>query len=418
MKVCVLDENEKRPIPPFFQTSLKQLGHEVITVYSQSTQDANNKIRRFKPELILSIQNVGLMASEILCCEELSPVKKAIFFYDDPVGSLWLFGKQHPLLKDPKRYNVHFFIWDHHWKKEMQQQLGVPCFSTHLSAETEYFSPGKKDLIPDIQHCVVFLGNLPSHNLLKEVFETLPSSHKKIARAVENEFRNGPYGLNPFDALQREIRRAAEDDRANFSNAFIAYMNSVPDLNKPFAPHIQLRRYAWLTGKRETRLRALRIVARIAPLAILSNSKTPDNMGKDEFEAELKKNSSQLCFVDTSQANYYQLGHLYASGLVHFQSTDPQSVSGGIPYRVFQSAACGVPLISDTKPELAESFKADEEMLFYKDENNLGSIVESSLRDPKSLREIGSAAYKRFCQDHTWLHRVENMLTDLSLATS
>jgi hypothetical protein len=416
LKICILDENESKPIPPFLQNAFTSLGHKCLTAFVQEGQNKTAvEIAKFQPDLIVSIQNVGLSAN-FLTRTPLDKVRKAILFYDDPVGSLWLFGKQHPLFRNPNEFNVNFFIWDGYWRNRMQEITKASCFSTHLSAEPEYFSPGKKDLIPDIKHCVVFIGNVPKKSLLENIVQSLPDSHQKVGLAIEDKIASSSYGYNPFQALEDAIDAAENGTKSSILSSLNSYLNSKDQELNPFAPHIQLRRFAWLCGKRETRLRALKALSKVASIAILSNVKDEQYMGKEEFSSELSiSKGNDLLFVDTSKVNYYQLGHLYASGLLHFQTTDPQSISGGIPYRVFQSAACGVPLISDSKKELEECFLTKKEIITYETDLDLELKINNALKTKSSLRDIGNAAYKRFLEEHTWNHRAKKILDDLQL---
>jgi len=402
-------------MPPFLQNAFQELGNTCLTVFAQNPLTAVlSAMESFQPDLIISIQNVAFLASDLLTKPCFSKIKKAILFYDDPVGSFQLFGKKNPLITSFEALGVSLFIWDGYWVREVKKDYSKKCFTTHLSAEREYFSPEKTDLIPGIKHCVIFLGNVPKEQLLESISNELPVSHRKIAEVVNQRIQSGPYGCNPFEMLSDTLKEAPESDRNSVLDSMNSYLHSVPDLSKPFAPHIQLRRHAWLCGKRETRLRALRALAKVAPVAILSNLKDDQNMAKDEFSKELQPGKGKdLLFIDTSHVTYYQLGHLYASGLFHFQSTDPQSVEGGIPYRVFQSAACATPLVSDYKKELVECFSPHKEILIYRNEDELSDVVSGALNNISQIKEMGKAAHQRFLNEHTWVHRMKKLLEDI-----
>jgi glycosyltransferase involved in cell wall biosynthesis len=421
LKVCFIDDQRNTPAPPFIQEALEELACQVETFYLSdgNGNPLRHSIEAFQPDLILTFQNVGLLANDTLTSPAISSIPKALFFFDEPASSYSLFGKKHPLISQGKAHGVYYFVWDGYWRRHMKQLAHWDCHPIHLAADVKYFSPKKKDLIPQIREYVVFLGNIPSQRLLDKIREELPAPYQKAAIATLQKIQEGPYALNPFAALEDAISQLPSFEREVITHETDGYLNSTPDLQKPLAPHIQLRRLAWQYGKRETRLRALRAAISAAPLAILSNLKVDGIAGQDELTHELKaSHNTKPVFVDSSQASFYQLAHLYASGFLHFQSTDPQSVEGGIPYRVFQTAACAVPLVSDYKLELAQCFAPDEEMLFYRSPDELGTLLSNALSNRRNLQDMGQAAYKRFLKQHTWIHRMRSVLQCVDLKNS
>ncbi len=413
-RICIMDEREERPAPPFLQDAFEALGHATTTVFieGRNNTELRGLLSAANADLFVAIQTVGFLAAEALAAPEFASKKIAVLFYDDPVSTYFLFGRRHPFFSSP---HVHFFIWDGYWLRLFEKLTGRSCFSTHLAAETKHFSPGKKDLIPQVRDCVVFLGNIPSEGMLRKLEGGLPPAYQRVAAAVRSRLAAGPYAMNPFESLDLCLAELPQESTC-VRGDIKQYIDSTPDFSKPLAPHIQLRQFAWQYGKRETRLRAMRAAVQAAPLAILSNLKDPQAAGEKELRDLLQPGAKKnLLFVDTSEASYYQLAHLYSSGRFHLQSTDPQSVEGGIPYRVFQCAACAVPLVSDAKKELAEMFKPDQEIVLYKNEADLGVVVEKAWKEPDRMRVMGEAAHRRFLQDHTWTHRMRDVLNALRL---
>lgn len=420
-RICVIDNDFDHPAPPFLQEAFAALGHETATVFASTRprSELQRQLESCQAELFVSIQNVAFLIADLLISPRLSGIKKALLFYDDPMSSFLLFGRNHPFIQAPAAHNVLFFIWDGWWREKMRAVAGWQSIPTHLAAETSRFSPDHHAVIPAIAHCVVFMGNIPSLKVLEEIPAALPDPHRKAALLTRRKIAEGPYALNPFDALDEVILNLPSPDREQIISQTESYLQSCPDFSRPLAPHIQLRKFAWHLGKRETRLRALRAAVRAGPLAILSNLKQAGVAGERELQRELTgPNNRELLFVDTSQAAYHHLAHLYRSGLLQLQSTDPQSVAGGIPYRVFQSAACAVPLLSDFKQELGECFASDQEILLYKDNHDLPDALQKALANPARLREIGDAAHQRFLKEHTWTHRMAALLAALNTPPS
>jgi glycosyltransferase involved in cell wall biosynthesis len=420
-RICILDDQFDRPAPPFLQEAFEELGHSVTTVFRSIRPPAafEKALTDSRPDLLVAIHNVGFLAAETLTSECFREIRKAILFYDDPVSTYWLFGRRHPFISQAKENRVHFFIWDGYWRKQMTKLAGWDSCATHLAAEPKRFSPDRNEAIPAIRHCVVFLGNIPSLESIESNRDRLGSPHREVVRSTCREVEQGTYGCNPFELLDKVIEQLPAGKRNRVMGPMEDYLNRAPDLNQPLEPHIQMRRLVWQFAKRETRLRALRAASRVVPLAILSNLKVGDVAGQDELVRELGVSKKHdLLFVDTSEASYYQLAHLYRSGRFHLQTTDPQSVEGGIPYRVFQCAACGVPLVSDYKKELAECFKNGKEILFYSNEAELNEVLERIQAGKVDLKEVGMAGWRHFIEEHTWMHRMKFVLKAVGLCNS
>ncbi|MBI4023467.1 MAG: glycosyltransferase family 1 protein [Verrucomicrobia bacterium] len=412
-RICVIDENFDRPSPPFIQEAFEALGHETATVFSSTRPRVRlqEELEGSRADLFVAIQNVGFLTGDILAVPRLAGVKKAILFYDEPMSSFFLFGKKHPFIRAPQACGAHFFIWDGYWRRKMEAAAGWKSGATHLAAETKHFGPDRREAIAGIRHCAVFLGNVPSAAFMEKAEASLPPLYRNVAAMVRRRIAEGVYGLNPFETMGGVIRDLPSSDREQILGQIESYLDSTPDFTLPLAPHIALRKLAWQIGKRETRLRAMRAAASAAPLAILSDIKHADVAGRDELMHALAGGKGrEILFVDTSDASYYQLAHFYRSGLLHLQSTDPQSVEGGIPYRVFQCAACAAPLLSDFKKELAGCFAPDREILLYQDDRDLPDALRKAVANPSRLREIGRAAYERFLSEHTWTHRMGALL--------
>ncbi|MDD2707190.1 MAG: glycosyltransferase [Verrucomicrobiae bacterium] len=412
MKIVFLDLNCETPMPPFFQEAFESLGHEVATVFAAGA--APEQLERdldCGAKLILAVHNTAFLAGETLASPRLAGAKKAVLYYDDPMNGYTLFGRRHPLVSRWREMGAVHFIWDGYWRRKMKDVAGWDSFATHLAAEPNRFSPEKSPAIPGIGHCVVFLGNIPSLESIQADQGALPEPYRQAARLFCGKMAKGVYGLNPFEAMEEVVGELPPPAKTQIHEETESWLNGAVDLRRSIPPHVQLRRLAWNFGKRITRLRALRAVSRVAPAAILSNLKLSGVAGRDELLQEMGGGKGHdLLFVDSSQASYYQLAHLYRSGLVHFQTTDPQSVDGGIPYRVFQCAACAVPLISDAKKELLECFEPDREMIYFNREDEIAGVVERALGNRASLRDVGMAAYERYKREHTWIHRATDIL--------
>jgi spore maturation protein CgeB len=86
----------------------------------------------------------------------------------------------------------------------------------------------------------------------------------------------------------------------------------------------------------------------------------------------------------------------------------PMLVAGWSPsVRLFEAAACGVPIISDPWNGLDELFEPDHEILIAREADD----VLRYLRDlgDGERRAIGARARARVCREHTAAHRAADL---------
>ena len=75
--------------------------------------------------------------------------------------------------------------------------------------------------------------------------------------------------------------------------------------------------------------------------------------------------------------------------------------------RLFEAAACGVPVLTDRWWGLERFFEPGSEILVAADSDDALAIIE---RDPEELAEIGEAARRRVLACHTGLHRAAELV--------
>jgi spore maturation protein CgeB len=85
--------------------------------------------------------------------------------------------------------------------------------------------------------------------------------------------------------------------------------------------------------------------------------------------------------------------------------------------RLFEAAACGTPIISDSWPGLDELFTPDEEILVVKKSSEVIEIL--GKMSPDEARKIGNRARERVLAEHTAAHRaaeLEELINSVRLA--
>ena len=90
---------------------------------------------------------------------------------------------------------------------------------------------------------------------------------------------------------------------------------------------------------------------------------------------------------------------------------DPARYGSGANMRVFELAAVGTPQLSDAKADIARHFTPDREIVLYRSVAELVVRARALLADDTLRRQLAVAARERALREHTWRHRLEELLT-------
>ena len=90
---------------------------------------------------------------------------------------------------------------------------------------------------------------------------------------------------------------------------------------------------------------------------------------------------------------------------------DPARYGTGANMRVFEIAAAGTPQLSDAKADIARHLIPGSEIVLYRSVAELRSRAWELLADEPARRSLAAAARERTLREHTWRHRLEELLT-------
>ena len=90
---------------------------------------------------------------------------------------------------------------------------------------------------------------------------------------------------------------------------------------------------------------------------------------------------------------------------------DPARYGTGANMRVFELAAVGTPQLSDAKADIARHFTPGREIVLYESVEELRTRARDLLADEPARRSLAAAARERALREHTWRHRLEELLT-------
>jgi spore maturation protein CgeB len=83
----------------------------------------------------------------------------------------------------------------------------------------------------------------------------------------------------------------------------------------------------------------------------------------------------------------------------------------GANQRVFEIAGMGTAQLCDAKADLTSSFEEDREIVLFRDHHELRAKAEALLADSQWRRALGERARRRALAEHTWQHRLDELLT-------
>lgn len=83
----------------------------------------------------------------------------------------------------------------------------------------------------------------------------------------------------------------------------------------------------------------------------------------------------------------------------------------GTPSRTFDIAACGGFQLAEYKEDIEDLFKTGEEIICYKTMDELRKLIKYYLLHPDERKEIGLAGQKRVLKEHSYDHRVRQVLS-------
>jgi glycosyltransferase involved in cell wall biosynthesis len=383
--------------------TLRKLGHEV-RIHNLRLKSVDPRVNLPKlvsavldayPEIIFVEGAIGFNLPEFYLYRDIRPVPVASFWFDDPMRTVECWKTEPGYLDALRSANVHHFVWDGYWRKWLLDHHSVHSSPIHLGADPDEFRPGPRPL--EHQNSVVFVGTLVSPSHLRAEWENLPVVLQPVINDLACAMKQAPYGFNPYEILEEVIAGQSEKVR----QACDILMKKDPEAI------LHLRGIAWKMGKNEVRGRILRETLKVSPLLMLCGNFEKTHANEREVRDLLRCDSSRLTVLDTRNVPVSDISNLYAFGKIHIQATDPQSVEGGIPFRVFQTTACRRPLLTDKRAELADCYSYDEEILTYDSEKDFAEKLEQALADSDRLDRVAEAGYRRFLKEHTWRHRFD-----------
>ncbi len=344
-----------------------------------------------RPDTVCFLMDAPLHLPRLWEAPSLAAVDKISLWFDDYYRSPKTLAHPEVWTDWQANHGVRVGIWDAYWRCNWKLHTGGNAFSARLAADPKLFSPDAPAWKPEWDERAAFIGTIPALKSLEALAEPFPRALHRLLEDTCEAMRLATWPIRPYELA----RKSQSYLGSKYSTAVDAAL-STPEIAALW------NHLLWRWGKRIARLRGLAAVGAAAPLAIMSGHGTEIYADEAELRAALPA-GIDLVYADTRGLPAKAWKNLFRTGKFQVQIVDPQSVEGGLPFRVFESAACARPLLSDHRTELAELFPEGCGVALAANEAGMAEAAAQLLRTPdRELRAQGREFHRRFRTDHTW----------------
>jgi hypothetical protein len=360
----------------------------------RSEKDVRADLLTRQPDTVCFLMDAPLHLERLWDAPSLAKVDKISLWFDDYFRSPKTLSRPEVWARWQKENGVRVGVWDAYWRCRWKMLTGHDAFPIHLAADPRLFQPGAPPWQAEWKDRAVFVGTIPSLKSLEKVGSHFPRPLQRLAEEVIAALPTAPWPLKPYDlaqACQSYLGR-------KYGLAIDAALQNPETL-------ALWHHFLWRWAKRVARLRGLAAVAKAGPIGILSGHGTEAYADETELRDALPT-GIDLAYADTKSVPAAAWKTLFRTGKFQVQITDPQSIEGGVPFRVFEAAACGVRLLSDHRPELASLVPEGSGLTLAADE---AALTQAAARlfatSEKELTWQGRRFHRWFLNGHTWERR-------------
>ena len=349
------------------------------------------------PDQILFLMDAPLVHPQLWDEPVLSAIPKTSLWFDDMLRSPLTLGGWEIWSRWQRLHHVQVFVWDAYWRREWEQKTGVSARPIQLAPDIRI--KAQTPLYPAWSHHALFVGTIPSKESVDQQAVAFPSSIKMVLTDAVVRMEEMAWPVNAYLCWQQACASAPSK-----------IQSAIEGWCREPAREAILNGLVWRWGKRVARLRGLRAVAAEVPVAIASGHRIESFAGEHELRATLGYPKG-FAFQETTNLDPSRWGGLFCSGHMHLQFFDPQSMEGGLPFRIFECAACRVPLLSDSRPELASLFPPHSGLYLVANEEEAACLAPLLMqRDRQELIEEAAQAHQIQQAKHTWIERWKELL--------
>lgn len=369
--------------------------------HARPEKEVRNDLLHRQPDVVCFLMDAPLDLKHLWDAPSLAAVDKISLWYDDYYRSPRTLAHPQTWTNWQKNYGVRVGIWDGYWRCQWKKLTGFDAFPTHLAADPRMLRPDAEPWNRTWCDRAAFVGTIPSLKSLQNHAGAFPAYLSRFMEEICEAMWKSDWPIKPYDIFQ-----------SSRSFLGIKYARAIDAVLKDPTTLALWNHLLWRWGKRIARLRGLAAVAEAGPIGIMSGHGTESFAGEEELREALPK-GVDMVFADTTTVPAKAWKGLFRTGRFQVQLTDPQSIEGGLPFRVFECGACGVPMLSDYRPELATLFPAESGLIMAPSETALkesaGRMFQMSKRD---LANHGDRLHQHFLAQHTWEIRWRQLMLE------
>jgi spore maturation protein CgeB len=381
-RLAILVVNPDYFLIPEITRAFKALGHDVSLFLFDKRRDAGDAVLRrileqvaaMQPDLVFTVNHLGFDREGVLVeALERLRIASVSWYVDSPAIILDLY-------QGPKSDRTAIFVWDPTYIPEVRAMGFARVHPLPLATDPEIFRPRPRAVCRRWRSRVSFVGN-----------SLVGSVARKLARLPEDP---------GFQALTERLTAAFRARPRRFAELLRAENLADSPLLGGLTPEVRVEwEAAVVFGATRTYRRDC--LQRLAPFQPVIYG----DAGWRELLGE--------AFSLRPEVNYYdELPAVYGASAINFNATSLQ-MRAAVNQRLFDAPAAGGFLLTDFREQVAELFRPGEEVVCYREPGEIADLVRFHLQRPDLRRRIAAQARKRILAEHTYRHRLQEMLAVL-----
>ncbi len=364
--------------------AFRDLGHEVLLL---DVANLNEKaagalvpaVGEFKPDFAVFYGAVGIIrynagprVTHIL--QELD-LPFAALIYDNPHLIM-------DVLKWARSPLMNLFVWDDVYADELRaagfERVNPIALATNPRRFAGNLRQGHKgrDWQPP---AIAFVGSLPGEDRITQLRDELQAD--TLVHAILRIRR-----LNPALSAYQAVKLLSRELDARTGERLVGLLDT------PFS-----RKLAYLTDVMLMRERRIAAVRALEGHGI-------NVWGSENWREVLKNPDTYKGRIDYDN----EVPVLYATASIVLDVPAGQLLTS-VNQRVFDVLAAGGFIITEYRRDIEKHFRIGEEIVCYRDVNELVGLVEKFLHDPNGRAKITAAGQRRVLSQHTWHRRAEQI---------
>ena len=364
------------------RNSLNRLGHDcrLLTIGGEELNRSEvewtfgEAIKHFRPDFVLTINHSGFDHEGV--------ITGLLTRYRVPFAS-WYVDSPHLIVRhyaENRSPYLTLFLWDRDYIS-IVKHLGFDRVEyLPLGVDEEQFKPVK-----------------PEENPLSHLFSNVSFvGNSMVIKARSRLARSGVNG--PLKERFQEVSEAFKDSRHLVVRDMLA--ERFPDLAGKLAQLAEPRALGYETGVTWQATGSYRngLVKLLKPFE-------PIIVG-DRGWREILGAGFRL----HSELNYYShLPFFYNLTTISFNATSRQ-MKQGVNQRVFDVPACKGLIITDWTKQLEDLMEPGQEIIAYRDGTEIPELIDRATRDREFHKRIAENGYHRVLSEHTYCHRLKQMI--------